>query len=730
MVIEGKATLNVVQYITEKIRFKRETFLERPDGSVVAFHANILLDCPLNQRYCQVGNIRYVWEYPTKEHCPLLKVKNFRGYKVNSPQTSDTVLMSSDGSLIRLILKGHTEECGLRVIRTNYQELVVTLARNEDGSPKRNLITKDIKDNPRNVQLALYISNRDDSLYHTIVSRLRDEFRAVIQDNCQRNLDRAKLTHFLERRMPSFHTYRFGGENFLTTAGEVVYSYKCRPTLVKVLSTDKCYDALPVKAIDTSDPQLELPLYDSDQLMFIEPLTHRITGMASEKPCVRSFYDRYVDIFDRWFALTPGPQMMTAPNELDLSQIRESYNFSNLDGPDFSSSSAGIYDRGDINSLQYHLELGRAQTALTYKLAEQSADFATARYIAPGMLFPPESIPGGSWHNYILGKIWGWIRSLGEGASILLAFFFIARLVWFIGKILMNCKFIYNVHGISLHLLWSMCTEVLFSWNYNKARKTTYSNPRDRPYDGSDYSQSGYVPMSRFPRSRLPRSRSFDEGRTHHHHHRSGRREKARIYYDPSIPTCPPYRSTEQLHRGTPEPPHMVQTQPMPTSSIPPVVPAFSPDFIPPLRRSTGFADIPKAGEAIRSGIRDIPMSYSELKAKYPFVRITSEANPRLFPLPDPPNLPPLTPEGQRTGGTTSVPPPPGGGGPLLTTVKETTTSTAQPTRGSQAPQRQRHPTPPNTSGATPASGTAPQTLGASGALSPLPTVAIEDKDL
>ena len=227
MAVENKVADNIVQYVTDKITYQKETFLERPDGSIVAFYDNILLNCPLNQRYCKSANIRYVWEYSTQQHCPLLLVKNFQGYVVNTDNSPDTVLMSSDGSLIRVILKGQIEECKLMVFRTNYPELVVALARNEDGSVKNNLISRNIKNSPRNIQIGLYITNRDDSLYHTIVSRIKEEFKAVIQDNCQRNLDKAKLTHFLERRMPSFHTYRLGGDNFLTTAGEIVYSYKC-----------------------------------------------------------------------------------------------------------------------------------------------------------------------------------------------------------------------------------------------------------------------------------------------------------------------------------------------------------------------------------------------------------------------------------------------------------------------------------------------------------------------
>ena len=44
-----------------------------------------------------------------------------------------------------------------------------------------------------------------------------------------------------------------GGDNFLTTAGEVVCTYKCKPLLTRVIEDSACYDSLPVSIVDMSN---------------------------------------------------------------------------------------------------------------------------------------------------------------------------------------------------------------------------------------------------------------------------------------------------------------------------------------------------------------------------------------------------------------------------------------------------------------------------------------------
>ena len=60
------------------------------------------------------------------------------------------------------------------------------------------------------------------------------------------------------------------------------------------------------------------------------------------------------------------------------------------------------------------------------------------------LMFPPHTLPGGSWHTFILGKLWGAIRGLGEIFSSIFGLLIVGRLVWYLIKVLMNCSYIHR----------------------------------------------------------------------------------------------------------------------------------------------------------------------------------------------------------------------------------------------------------------------------------------------
>ena len=95
------------------------------------------------------------------------------------------------------------------------------------------------------------------------------------------------------------------------------------------------------------------------------------------------------------------------------------------------------------------------------------------------LMFPPHTLPGGSWHTFILGKLWGAIRGLGEIFSSIFGLLIVGRLVWYLIKVLMNCSYIHSVHGCSAHLAWSFCTEVFFTRLYRRDQNQSGSERSD-----------------------------------------------------------------------------------------------------------------------------------------------------------------------------------------------------------------------------------------------------------
>ena len=210
----------------------------------------------------------------------------------------------------------------------------------------------------------------------------------------------------------------------------------------------------------------------------MEPLTHRLTTIASVIPCTAGFQSRYKDLLERWFAVTPRLTTVSRPSEIHLSDATKLNKTK-----DYSFATGGIYSSEELRQLQRYLEFPRVQNAITYKLAEQAIDIRPETYISPLNLFPPGSLPSGSWHSFILGKFWGAIKQLGEVASIFVGVFLLTKTAWGLFKICANGYHLFLKHGISPQLLWACCIEVLFIRLHAMANRRGPQNRRRDTFD-------------------------------------------------------------------------------------------------------------------------------------------------------------------------------------------------------------------------------------------------------
>ena len=250
LLVDGIEVDNMVMYVTEELLFRDEKFISREDDDgVIAHYNNVRLTFPIEDSHCVGGDVTYIWRVPLKSHCPLYHVRKFKGQiiKYDLPGLtikSHKVAMSTDSSHVRFVIKGSKVECGQEFLVTNYPDLLIrdTIV---DGVPDHNLINRELPKDE--LKLSNFITNRDDFVYHEITRNLRREFASILHDECKENLRKTRSEHFLDREMPNFHTYRLGGSNYLTAAGEVAYFYKCRLRLVAAIQAQTCYDALPVE---------------------------------------------------------------------------------------------------------------------------------------------------------------------------------------------------------------------------------------------------------------------------------------------------------------------------------------------------------------------------------------------------------------------------------------------------------------------------------------------------
>ena len=567
--IDGKVIHHMVMYVTEEILYRDEKFVTREDeDGVIAHYDNVRLTCPFEDEWCVGGDTTYVWRIPAKKHCPLYHVRNFVGQIVKHEITGLTiqakkVVMSTDHSHVRFIIQGEKIECDQTFYTTNYPDLMVRKTM-INGAIDRELVTRKMPKDE--LKLSNFITNRDDYVYHSMTRALQREFSSVIRDECRETLRKTKTEHFLERQIPGLHTYRLGGSNYLTAAGEVAYFYKCQARLVAAIRADSCYDALPVEIASENATLTSYYQVDGQAAVvpkfYIEPLTHRLTSVAKKTPCVSKFFARYQDVFGQWFAITPGISTTDPPGKLNLEVLRKRVLFS--DSLNVDLSRGGVYDPDAVDDLITYLEGSRRQEVVLHQLTNQVGGISPGEYITPRQMFPPYTLPGGSWHTFILGKIWGAIRGLGEIFSSIFGLLIVGRLVWYLIKVLMNCSYIHSVHGCSAQLAWSFCTEVFFTRLYRRGQASSDperadNDPSSKPKssrnnifnfgnlfaskrntDNESGNEGGAVPVPMYP---IPLKRSQSVSQLRNKHTDSTDPDKVQSQLDRAMAAFQPYPS-------------------------------------------------------------------------------------------------------------------------------------------------------------------------------------------
>ena len=99
------------------------------------------------------------------------------------------VVMSTDHSHVRFIIKGNKIECDQPFFTTNYQDLLIR-SMIVEGVLDRDLIPRKLPKDE--LKLSNFITNRDDFIYHDISRNLRREFASVLHDECQETFARRR----------------------------------------------------------------------------------------------------------------------------------------------------------------------------------------------------------------------------------------------------------------------------------------------------------------------------------------------------------------------------------------------------------------------------------------------------------------------------------------------------------------------------------------------------------
>ena len=205
-------------HVTEEILYRNEKIIYREDEEgLIAHYDNVRLTCPVEDKHCIGGDVTYVWHIPIQKHCPVYHVRNFNGQMIKHELNGLTIktskiVMSTDQSHMRFVIKGKKLECDQPFLTTNYPDLLIRKMI-INGVLDHDLITRPLPKDE--LKLSSFITNRDDYIYHEISRTLKREFSSVLRDECKDNLRKTKTEHILDRQLPGLHTYRLGGQIIL-----------------------------------------------------------------------------------------------------------------------------------------------------------------------------------------------------------------------------------------------------------------------------------------------------------------------------------------------------------------------------------------------------------------------------------------------------------------------------------------------------------------------------------
>ena len=196
--------------------------------------------------------------------------------------------------------------------------------------------------------------------------------------------------------------------------------------------------------------------------------------------------------------VTPHLSITEPPSTLNFESLQKKVTFDHAN--DIHFSRGGVYNPDAVDDLISWLEGNRCQGVVVHQLADQVGNLNPGQYITPMLMFPSYTLPGDTWHKFILGKIWGAIHRLGKVFSMMFGLFIVGQLVWYLIKVVMNCGYIHSAHCCSPKLAWSFCTEVLFTHHYRKTqrrqRPTVLSGRSDNDPSEHPRKRKGAVPES------------------------------------------------------------------------------------------------------------------------------------------------------------------------------------------------------------------------------------------
>ena len=395
------------------------------DGRVIARDSNVVLNARPADEYYNTGLHAYLWEHDPS-HCYLAVTREFKG--VEAPlldkarkTTNKQIVMSNDGSLVR-VTKEHTlSKCSRVVYTTNYKNLF--LYPLDAPQPFTRKISA------KEMETTLFVRNRDDFLYAHIKEQVDDEFFGLAKHTCER-LQEDRLTQlFITHKFSGYRGFQLRNGTFAVSAGEVSYLFECEKVLVMPVVSEKCYRNQPVRIINDTTATVR----------YLEPITRQIVSSGSVIPCNPRFAAKFETVTGNWISTFPVISSIPEPEKHEFAEfIFET----GLAPTDFSDG--GVYTQEELDELHHFLQFDNLKEALSYELTTQTKQPQSGGYIQPQMMFPDTSLA--TWKSLIVKPLLTALEIMGNVVTYALGFIGLFRLLMFIPHVLFNIPKLLRMH--------------------------------------------------------------------------------------------------------------------------------------------------------------------------------------------------------------------------------------------------------------------------------------------
>ena len=449
-VLDGQGVDEAVIHIQQHLTIVEEE-ITADEGILRAENKERTITCDEKDKECVEDDATYLWEVDMSNRCPFYETRIFQATWATGDQGED-VVMSSDGSLVRVIAEDEVVECGERLFSTNYDNLYIQEVEQSHRTWQ--------KMDPKDVEMQTYIANRDDSAYHIVTHRLKQEFRNVLKHTCKQFKNSDKFQFLAQQQGTGVNSWFMENGTFATVGGETVFTYKCKEVIVSPRRTEKCYQAMPVQIIAPKEARA------GKKEWFLEPNTRRLTTEGISVRCSAVMAPNMKAMDGRWISYGRVIQYVEPPSYHAMK-----FNWTALDTQyeKIDWVGGGVYKKSDVN--EYMLDFKRIQEAIQVTMTGQILNgrnrLPQTTGIGLSQMFPTEELYA-DWTEKLFGPVFAFFGTTGKIFANMIGVVIIYQGAKMLLQTIHKGTLAYQMYGASKALITFCCIKGLMATSVAK----------------------------------------------------------------------------------------------------------------------------------------------------------------------------------------------------------------------------------------------------------------------